>query len=100
MLDAESGDACVVRELTKLFEQVAWGTLGELAEQFEEGVKGEIVVVVGGKPHEEANIDDAVAQVAALITDGVKRSDACAQIAKETGLAKRELYSASISAHP
>ena len=92
--------ACVVRELTKLFEQVAWGTLGELAEQFAQGVKGEIVLVVGGKPRDEADIDDGVAQVAALMTQGVKRSDACAQVAKETGLAKRELYSASISAHP
>ena len=92
--------ACVVRELTKLFEQVAWGTLGELAEQFDEGVKGEIVVVVGGKPREEANIEDAVVQVASLMADGVKRSDACAQIAKETGLTKRELYAVSISTHP
>jgi 16S rRNA (cytidine1402-2'-O)-methyltransferase len=92
--------ACVVRELTKLFEQVAWGTLGELAEQFAQGVKGEIVLVVGGKPRDEADIDDGVTQVAALMAQGVKRSDACAQVAKETGLAKRELYSASISAHP
>jgi DNA-binding phage protein len=55
---------------------------------------------VGGKPRDEADIDDGVTQVAALMAQGVKRSDACAQVAKETGLAKRELYSASISAHP
>ena len=41
--------ACVVRELTKMFEEVAWGSLAELAERFAEGTKGEIVLVMGGE---------------------------------------------------
>jgi 16S rRNA (cytidine1402-2'-O)-methyltransferase len=41
----------VSRELTKLFEENKRGTLAEVAAYFaEKGVKGEIVVVVGGKP--------------------------------------------------
>ncbi|HTJ13558.1 MAG TPA: 16S rRNA (cytidine(1402)-2'-O)-methyltransferase [Dinghuibacter sp.] len=41
---------CVSRELTKMFEENKRGTLAEVAAYFKEkGVKGEIVVVVGGK---------------------------------------------------
>ncbi len=43
--------ACVCRELTKLHEEVRSTTLGELADYYggDKKVKGEIVVVVGGK---------------------------------------------------
>ena len=91
--------ACVVRELTKMFEEVAWGTLSELAEKFGEGTKGEVVVVIGGRHEEAISVAEAVALVSAKMSEGIKRSDACAQVAKATGLPKRELYSASISAH-
>lgn len=41
---------CVCRELTKMFEEHARGTLEEVVAHFKEkGVKGEIVVIVGGK---------------------------------------------------
>lgn len=92
--------ACVVRELTKMFEEVAWGTLRQLAERFSGPTKGEIVVVVGGAPVGDITQEDALAQVVALMGQGIKRSDACAQVAKATGITKRELYRASISTHP
>ena len=42
--------AAVARELTKLYETIARGTLAELAAQFATGKqKGEFVVVIGGK---------------------------------------------------
>lgn len=41
--------ACVARELTKMFEETKRGTLDELTEHYSQGtVKGEIVVVVAG----------------------------------------------------
>ena len=43
---APDRDAAVCRELTKLHEEVARGTLGELARRFRDDVKGEIVVVI------------------------------------------------------
>jgi 16S rRNA (cytidine1402-2'-O)-methyltransferase len=44
-----SRPCCVCRELTKMFEEHARGTLEEVAAYFKEkGVKGEIVVIVGG----------------------------------------------------
>ncbi len=42
--------ASVSRELTKIFEETRNGTLEELAAHFKNEVKGEIVIVVGGKP--------------------------------------------------
>ena len=39
--------AAVCRELTKLHEEIARGTLGELSRRFREEARGEIVVVIG-----------------------------------------------------
>ncbi len=43
---APNRPAAVCRELTKLHEEVARGTLGELARRFRDDAKGEIVVVI------------------------------------------------------
>lgn len=46
----EERQACVVRELTKIYEETRRGSLKELFEHYSSGtVKGEIVVVVSGK---------------------------------------------------
>jgi 16S rRNA (cytidine1402-2'-O)-methyltransferase len=45
-----SRNAAVSRELTKIFEETARGTLEELLHHFESGtLKGEFVIVIGGK---------------------------------------------------
>ena len=50
----ENRRACVAREISKLFEDFQRGTLKELITHFTEtGVKGEIVIVVEGKPKKE-----------------------------------------------
>lgn len=93
-------EACVVRELTKMFEEIAWGTLEELALRFDGAVKGEIVVVVAGAPAGATTLDDALALVASLMSEGIKRSEACAKVAKDAGIPKAELYRASIDTTP
>ena len=40
--------ACLARELTKLHEELARGTLAELAARFADGARGEITLVVAG----------------------------------------------------
>ncbi|HCT30113.1 MAG TPA: 16S rRNA (cytidine(1402)-2'-O)-methyltransferase [Bacteroidales bacterium] len=51
--------ASVSRELTKLHEEIARGTLKELADYFEKkGVKGEIVVIVEGKGKPDKDTND------------------------------------------
>jgi 16S rRNA (cytidine1402-2'-O)-methyltransferase len=52
----EDRQASVSRELSKMFEETKRGTLKELSTYFtEKGVKGEIVVCVGGKPEKSAS---------------------------------------------
>jgi 16S rRNA (cytidine1402-2'-O)-methyltransferase len=63
--------AAVVRELTKLHEEVWRGTLGEAAAVFAaREVRGEVVLVVGGAPAAPPADDDAVeAAVRAALDD-------------------------------
>lgn len=49
--------AAVSRELTKRFETTYRGSLGDLAERLAEGVKGEIVIIVGPAPERDESAD-------------------------------------------
>ncbi|OLT27209.1 16S rRNA (cytidine(1402)-2'-O)-methyltransferase [Nocardiopsis sp. CNR-923] len=86
--------AAVCRELTKTYEQVRRGGLGELADWAAEGVRGEISVVVAGARPDGGSTDpgDLVAAVAALEEEGVRRKEAITRVAKEAGVPKREVY--------
>ncbi|MBG0826322.1 16S rRNA (cytidine(1402)-2'-O)-methyltransferase [Planomonospora sp. ID67723] len=88
--------AAVCRELTKTYEEVRRGGLGELAEWAAQGVKGEITVVVGGHVADEAEpvIEDLVAEVERRAEAGVPRKQAIADVAKVAGIPKRDLYDA------
>jgi 16S rRNA (cytidine1402-2'-O)-methyltransferase len=88
----------VCRELTKLYEEVRRGTASELAEWAEQGVKGEIVVVVSGATPVAVSAESAVAQVQALVASGIRLKDACAEVAAATGLSSRDLYQAALAA--
>lgn len=90
--------AAVCRELTKLHEEVRRGRLAELAAWAADGVRGEIVVVVGGAPAREVSEADAVAQVLALVGDGIRLKDAAAEVAGQTGRSARDLYQAALAA--
>jgi len=87
----------VCRELTKLHEEVRRGGLASLASWAEDGVRGEIVVVVAGAAPREVLFDDAVAQVTGLVSDGVRLKDAAAEVAAQTGHSSRELYQAVLA---
>ncbi|MBI5160657.1 MAG: 16S rRNA (cytidine(1402)-2'-O)-methyltransferase [Micrococcales bacterium] len=90
--------AAVARELTKLHEEVARGTLTELAERFAEGVRGEIAVVVAGAAVRSADPEAALAEVLALAAAGTRLKDAAAEVAVATGLSRRDLYEAALRA--
>lgn len=90
--------AALCRELTKLYEEVARGTLAELADRFAEGARGEIVLVVGGASAAELSLDDGVARVLDLVSAGGGLKEASAEVAEHTGLSRRELYEAAIRA--
>ncbi|GGO67294.1 ribosomal RNA small subunit methyltransferase I [Nonomuraea cavernae] len=88
--------AAVCRELTKTYEEVRRGGLAELAEWAAAGVKGEITVVVAGHVAGETEPDVAalVAEVERRVAAGEQRKAAVAEVAKGSGMPKRELYDA------
>jgi len=88
----------VCRELTKLYEEVRRGTASELAGWAEQGVRGEICLVVAGAAARDADPADALAQVLALVAGGMRLKDAAAEVAEATGLGKRDLYQAALAA--
>jgi len=84
--------AAVCRELTKAFEEVRRGTLGELAAQYEdENVRGEIVLVIGPGSTPLPSEDDVDALLAKLVAD-LPAGKAATEAARLTGLPRKELY--------
>ncbi|MFI9508741.1 16S rRNA (cytidine(1402)-2'-O)-methyltransferase [Nocardia sp. NPDC052566] len=90
--------AAVCRELTKTYEEVVRGTLAELAAWAVDGARGEITVVLEGAQPKSADPVDLVDEVEALVESGLRLKDACAQLATESGVSRRELYDAVLAA--
>ncbi|QBI22085.1 16S rRNA (cytidine(1402)-2'-O)-methyltransferase [Egibacter rhizosphaerae] len=89
--------AALARELTKLHEEVWRGSLSELAERAEAGLKGEVTVVVAGAPEpggEDVSDDDLVARVRELVATGTTKKDAIAEVARAASVPKRRVYQA------
>lgn len=89
----ETRQAAVCRELTKRFETVVRGTLGEVAARFAgTSVRGEVVLVVDRAP--AAPSADGPAVIAALTVALARASvkDAAAAVAIDLGLPRREVY--------
>ena len=89
--------AAVCRELTKTYEEVKRGTLGELAAWAAEGVRGEITVVLEGAVLVASDPADLVDEVERLVEGGARLKDACALVAT-AGVSKRELYETVLAA--
>lgn len=93
--------ASVSRELTKRYEETRRATLGELAAWAEDGVRGEITVVIEGARQEaaEASPEELVARVEELVAGGARLKDAAKKVAAEAGMSKhRDLYQAVLAA--
>jgi 16S rRNA (cytidine1402-2'-O)-methyltransferase len=87
----------VCRELTKTHEEIIRGPVGDLAEWAADGVLGEVTIVVAGAPPAPpADPADAAEEVAVREQAGTPRKTAIAEVARELGLPKREVYDAVI----
>mgnify|MGYP003305955416 CR=1 FL=1 len=86
----------LVKEITKIHENVERTTLFNAAEKYKDGsAKGEYVLIVEGKPEEEEQeitIDIAVKMAEELVENGLSKNEAAKEIAKETGLKKSDIY--------
>lgn len=89
------------RELTKHHEEVIRTTLsGALSLYTQQSPKGEFVLVVAGAEPEEkpqATAEEAAAQVARLMEQGLSRKDAVKQTAEALGLPKNLVYDAALN---
>ena len=107
--DDRRGALC--RELTKLHEQVRRGTLIDLAVgAAADPPRGEVTIVVAGETRpagwagdgqggagvdvasRASDLAAARERVARLVADGSTRSAAAKEVARETGLPRRELF--------
>ncbi|KZR87022.1 Ribosomal RNA small subunit methyltransferase I [Synechococcus sp. MIT S9509] len=86
----------VTRELTKRHEQQVGPTVIAALEHFKEHPpQGEFTLVLGGAPQQEQatmNDDQCRQQLAALIKQGMKPSDAAKDLSRSAGRSRRELY--------
>jgi 16S rRNA (cytidine1402-2'-O)-methyltransferase len=103
--DAEEmfGDrrACVVRELTKIHEEILRGTIPELHAEISrrESVLGEITLVIGGGAKKvEWSVEEVVR--AALEGDSGSSRDLAREIAGRTGLSRKEVYAEILKQRP
>jgi 16S rRNA (cytidine1402-2'-O)-methyltransferase len=93
----EEREAAVCRELTKRFEEVRRGSLGELvAWAADQVIRGEIVLLLDrarGPTGDLAGLEEALN--AALRT--MTRKDAVAAVARQLGLPRRVVYQAALA---
>jgi 16S rRNA (cytidine1402-2'-O)-methyltransferase len=84
-----------------MHQEVLRDSLPALASQMEEqGPRGEIVLVVGGAVHESKpsiEPEDLAARARALMEGGMDRKAALSAVAKEAGVAKREVFDALVA---
>ncbi|AHW63434.1 Ribosomal RNA small subunit methyltransferase I [Corynebacterium glyciniphilum AJ 3170] len=92
-------EAAVCRELTKTFEEVVRGPLGELAVWAADGVRGEITVVISASSGPEVRRpEELVGEVEQKVGEGMRLKDATREVSTVHGVSRRELYEAVLTA--
>jgi 16S rRNA (cytidine1402-2'-O)-methyltransferase len=94
LLDA-GGDrrVAVVRELTKLHQEVMRGSLKEVAEMLAtREMKGEVALVVEGSSGRDSSLADAVEMAREQVRTGARKRDAARDAAARTGVPTRRIY--------
>ncbi len=86
-------EVAVVREITKLYEEVRKGTPMELFDYYEEyGLpKGEIVLVIAPPKVQEISEDEVLCMLRAALKD-MRTKDAASYVAEKTGKKKNDIY--------
>lgn len=94
-------DVCAARELTKLHEEFLRGKASEVQARLSarDEIRGEFTLLVAprDKSEQELTIEE---EVLALVRTGMKKIDAIKAVARDRGLAKREVYEAMENYRP
>ena len=88
-------EIAIVRELTKIHEEVIKTTLSEAAKRYsEENIKGEIVLIIRGAEvkKEEYTVDEALEIAREQIEKGLSLNESAKYAAKVTGMKKNIIY--------
>jgi len=92
-------DCCLGREMTKIHEELLAGGLASVRERLAAGVvRGEITLVVAGRPAEGAtrggphDLETAGAEARRLMAAGVPRAEAVRRAARAAGVPRRAVY--------
>ena len=92
--------ASLVRELTKMFEEVRRGSLSELLEGVRsDPPKGEIVLLVGGASDRSRTFrpEELAARARTLMAGGVDRKEAMSRVALEAGVQRRQVFDSLVA---
>jgi len=88
-----SRTAVVAREMTKQFEEVRRGTVGELRTYYQENpARGEVVLLISGATPAPVSDDAVKEHVRELRASGMSARDAAAATARELGVSKKLAY--------
>ena len=83
----------VIRELTKLHEEVWRGSLKSATQYFESSPKGEVVIVIEGSTHETTISDEHIVKTLRESRDlGLSARDASNQASKQLGVSRGRAY--------
>lgn len=89
-------EIAIVREITKIHEEVIKTTLKDANELYGDGhLKGEMVLIIEGKNQEteqKITLDDAVKKAAALVQSGMTMSRAAKEAAASSPFKKSDIY--------
>jgi 16S rRNA (cytidine1402-2'-O)-methyltransferase len=90
---ADARQAVVAREMTKHFEEVRRGTVGELAAYYKDlPARGEVVVVIAGGQATAADAREVRERARALRADGMSVRDVTTALVREFGIGRNEGY--------
>ena len=92
--------AALVRELTKMFEEVRRGSLSELLEGVRaDPPKGEIVLLVSGSSDRPRTFqpEELAARARELMAEGVERKEAMSRVALEAGVQRRQVFDSLVA---
>jgi 16S rRNA (cytidine1402-2'-O)-methyltransferase len=92
--------AVVLREMTKIHEEIARGSLEDLADRFSDRVKGEITVVVAGNEQtmEEISTVRLTQLVVAQVNAGGSAKDVAVNLSRALGVPKKRIYEIAVEA--
>ena len=85
----------VCKELTKVYETVFRGTVGQLTEQSESWeIRGEYILVLGGAPAEYREVGDTQILEAAqdYLAEGLRNKEVARKVAEQLGVGKNRVY--------